>query len=138
MAETRCPFCTTDDPEVTVYSDDLVRGIVSMAPINGYHVMVVPRMHAERLTELPENVAAAAIHLAQRIGRAITRTAGADGICYIAEDDLTGQGYNLVAHWKLHVIARYRDDAVRFEWGRGEDPGTAVRAEIASTIRSAL
>jgi len=133
-----CPFCALDDPEMTVYADALVQALVSRAPINQYHVIVVPRVHAERLPDLPPSVATAAIHVAQRIGRAIASAGSPDGITYITEDDLTGQRYNLVAHWKLHVIARYRDDGVRLEWNRRDDPGTSVRAGIASAVRAHL
>jgi len=130
-----CTFCALDDPEMTVYQDAHFQAIVSRAPINQCHVLIVPRLHVERLPDLPPIVAAAAIHAAQRIGRAMSKTANVDGVTYITEDDLTGQGYNLVAHWKLHVIARFRDDAVRLEWNRTADPGPAVRARIAAGIR---
>lgn len=133
-----CPFCALDEAGATVYADDVLRAVVSRAPINRFHVLIVPRLHAERLPDLPRDIAAAAIQAAQRIGRAIAAAGAPDGIVYMTEDDLTGQGYNLVAHWKLHVIARYRDDAVRLQWNRTEDPGAAERAEIASTIRSRL
>ena len=124
---------------MTVYADRLVQAVVSERPINRYHVIIFPRSHAERLSDLPPDVAAAAIQVAQRIGRAIVGAGAPDGITYITEDDLTGQGYNLVAHWKLHVIARYRDDGVRLEWNRHEDPaGDAMRAEIAAGIRRQL
>lgn len=138
MPDDPCPFCTLDDPDVTVYSDVVVQALVSRAPINRFHVIVVPRVHAERLPDLPSSVAAAVMHTAQRIGRAMAGAGAPDGITYITEDDLTGQGYNLVAHWKLHVIARYRDDAVRLEWNRREDPGPTVRAEIAAAVRAHL
>jgi len=138
MSDGPCAFCALDDPDVTVYSDGVLQALVSRAPINRYHVMVVPRMHAERLPELPPIVAAAAMHAAQRIGRAIARAGAPDGITYITEDDLTGRGYNIVSHWKLHVIARYRDDGVHFEWNRREDPGTVARAEIAAAVRAEL
>ena len=133
-----CPFCALDEAGATVYADDVLRAVVSRAPINRFQVLIVPRLHAERLPDLPRDIAAAAIQAAQRIGRAIAAAGAPDGIVYMTEDDLTGQGYNLVAHWKLHVIARYRDDAVRLQWNRTEDPGAAERAEIASTIRSRL
>lgn len=124
---------------MTVYADRLVQAVVSNRPINRYHVIIVPRRHAERLPDLPPDVAAAAIHVAQRIGRAIVEAGAPDGITYITEDDLTGQGYNLVPHWKLHVIARYRDDNVRLEWNRHDDPaGEAMRADIAAGIRRQL
>jgi len=133
-----CSFCTLDDPQMTVYADDVLQALVSRAPINQYHVIIVPRIHAERLPDLPANAAMASILVAQRIGRAIASAGSPDGVTYITEDDLTGQGYNLVAHWKLHVIARYRDDGVRLEWNRGDDPGRSVRAGIASAIRAHL
>jgi len=135
IPESSCPFCALNDPETTVYSDPLVQAVVSKRPVNRFHVIVVPRVHAERLSELPAQTAAAAVHAAQRIGRAISFAAQPDGITYITEDDLTGQGYNLVAHWKLHIIARYSGDAVRLEWHREDDPGNAERAGIASAIR---
>lgn len=139
VPDSGCPFCGLDDPAITVYADRLVQAVVSKQPINRYHVIIVPRSHAERLPDLPPDVAAAAIHLAQRIGRAIVRAGAPDGITYITEDDVTGQGYNLAAHWKLHVIARYRDDGVRLEWGRHDDPDSdATRSEIAAGIRRHL
>lgn len=133
-----CSFCALDDPDVTVYADNLVQALVSRAPINRYHVIVVPRSHWERLSDLPPNVATAAIHVAQRIGRAIASAGKPDGITYITEDDLTGQGYNLIPHWKLHVVARYRDDGVRIEWNRRDDLPMSVRAGIAAAIRAHL
>jgi diadenosine tetraphosphate (Ap4A) HIT family hydrolase len=135
---TTCAFCTLDDPAVTVYSDALVQALVSRAPINRYHVIVVPRVHCERLVDLPGDVLTAAVRAAQLVGRAIIDTAQPDGITYITEDDLTGQGYNLVAHWKLHVIARFRTDGIHFEWHRSADPGEAARAEIAGAILRSL
>lgn len=138
VAPKACPFCVLDDPEVTVYSDELVQALVSRRPINRFHVIVVPRLHAERLPDLAPCVAAAAILAAQRIGRAMAAAGTVDGITYITEDDLTGQGYNLVAHWKLHVIARYRDDSVRIEWNGREELGHAARAEVAAAIRATL
>lgn len=138
MTDSACPFCTLDDPDVTVWADALVQAVVSRAPINEYHVIVVPRTHVERFPDLAPETAAAAVAAAQRVARASTAAAAPDGFTYVTEDDLTGQGYNLVAHWKLHVIARFRNDAVRLEWGRGEDPGVAARTRIATSIRHHL
>ena len=45
-----CPFCDFDEPPVTIYADVLVQAFVSRSPINGYHVVVTPRVHYERLT----------------------------------------------------------------------------------------
>lgn len=87
---------------------------------------------------MPSETAASVWAAAGHVARAIAAVARPDGIAYVTEDDLTGQGYNLVAHWKLHVIPRFRGDAVRLEWGREPDPGEAARAGIAAVIRTAI
>ena len=136
MSETICPFCVLDDPAVTVWADAHVQAVVSRRPVNGYHVIVVPRAHVECLPEVPPDTAASVWRAAGLVARAIAAVARPDGLTYVTEDDRTGQGYNLVAHWKLHVIARFRDDAVRLEWGREPDPGEAARAATAAALRT--
>jgi histidine triad (HIT) family protein len=136
MSDRTCPFCVLDDPAVTVWADAHVQALVSRRPINSYHVIVVPRAHVERLPDVPPATAASVWAAAAHVARAIGAVARPDGITYVTEDDLTGQGYNLVAHWKLHVIARFRGDAVHLEWGRGPDPGEAARADVAAALRA--
>lgn len=138
MTKAPCPFCGLDDPDMTIFSTDLVQAVVSKNPVNDYHVIVIPRVHAERLPDLPPEFAAAAIHAAQRVARAILRAAAPDGITYITEDDITGVGYNLVPHWKLHIIARYGDDGVRIKWARGDVKEPEVRVQIAAALRAHL
>jgi diadenosine tetraphosphate (Ap4A) HIT family hydrolase len=48
-----CPFCRYDDQSVTVFSDQYVQAFISLQPINGWHVLVVPREHYERFAEIP-------------------------------------------------------------------------------------
>jgi histidine triad (HIT) family protein len=100
MTDRACPFCALDDPAVTVWADALVQAVVSRRPINGDHVLIVPRVHVERRPDLPPETAAAVVSAAQRVARAVAAAAAPDGITYVTEDDLTGQGYNRVAHWK--------------------------------------
>ncbi len=138
MRKADCPFCGFDEPDVTVYEDDLVLAILSRAPINRHHVMVLPREHFEHLTELPAATAARLVHVAQRVSRAVRETAGADAVTHIMEDDVAGGGYNLVAHLKLHVIPRFKGDAVVMEWNREADPGPEVRAGYTRAIRERL
>ena len=138
MLKVDCPFCNFDEPEVTVYADDLVLAILSRAPINRHHVMVLPREHFEHLPDLPAATAARLVHVAQRVSRAVREAAGADAVTHITEDDVAGSGYNLVAHLKLHVIPRFTGDAVVMEWNREADPGPEVRAGYARAVRDQL
>ena len=96
-----------------MYRDATVQAFISLAPINRYHVIVAPRTHYEHLTELPATTVAAAVSLAQRLSAAIIAVARPDALTLLSDDDLTDTGFNQVAHWKLHLIPRYRMTAWR-------------------------
>ena len=78
------------------------------------------------------------MRMAQHVSAAIGAVARPDAISLLSDDDLTGSGFNLVAHWKLHVIPRYRNDAVVIEWHPEPDPGSDMRARYCSELRQAL
>lgn len=133
-----CPFCGFDQPEVTVTTDGKVRAFVSLSPINRYHVLVVPDIHYEHLADVPQETLAEVMRVAKQVSAAIHAVARPDAISILSDDDLTGAGFNLVAHWKLHVIPRYRNDRVIIEWNREPDPGPEVRARYGRELRQAL
>ena len=134
----RCPFCDFDDPSVTVYSDAYVQAFISLQPINGWHVLVVPRDHYEHFADIPVPVLVAIMMAAQNVTRAMTAAARPDGVTIITEDDFADVGYNLIPHWKLHLIARYAGDAVKLEWGRKPESGPATRSGAAAILRKHL
>lgn len=101
-------------------------------------MLVVPRDHYERFSDIPVPVLVAVTMGAQAVSRAIEAAARPDGITIITEDDFAEVGYNLVAHWKLHVMARYKGDAVKLEWGRTPDTGPSTRAGAAAILRKHL
>ena len=135
---TDCPFCGFDDAAVIVCRDTNIQALVSRGPINRYHVLVVPRRHVEHLAEVPPDLLAQAVQVAQRVSMAIAAVARPDAITLLSDDDLTGAGFNEVAHWKLHLIPRYRGDDVIIDWHRAPDPGREVRAGYGNELRSAL
>ena len=133
-----CPFCGFDQPEVTVLQEMDVQAFISLSPINRYHVLIVPKVHYEHLAEVPHGTLGAVMRTAQRVSAAVKKVAQPDAISLVSDDDLTGSGFNLVSHWKLHVIPRYRDDAVVIDWHREPDPGRDVRARYGRELRQAL
>jgi histidine triad (HIT) family protein len=134
----KCPFCGFDDPAVTVYADAHVQAFMSLQPINGWHVLVVPRDHYERFADIPVPVMVSITMAAQSVARAMKAAARPDGVTIITEDDYTDAGFNLIPHWKLHVIARYKGDAVKLEWGRKAEEGPSTRAGAAAILRKQL
>ena len=133
-----CPFCGFHEPDVTVSASESVQAFISRSPLNRHHVLIVPRKHYTRYSELPAPIRDEVFALAQAVSQALATGIGPDGITLVSDDDLKGAGYNLVAHWKLHLIPRYRDEAIRIDWGRGPDPGLEARAGYAADIRAAL
>jgi len=123
---------------VTLYRDGTVQAFISLAPINRHHVIVAPRAHHEHLSELPATTLVAAVSLAQRLSAAIIVVARPDALTLLSDDDLTGKGFNQIAHWKLHLIPRYKGDGVVIDWNRAPDPGLTVRAAVAEELRRVL
>jgi len=75
--------------------------------------------------------------LAKRISAAVRRVCPADAITHISDDDIAGAGHNLVAHYKFHIIPRFRDDKVVIDWAR-EEAGIEERSTFAVEIAEAL
>ena len=97
----QCPFCGFDQPEVTVFSDDQVLAFISSSPINRYHVLVVPKLHYEHLSDVPEKTLASVMRMAQRVSAAVGTVARPDASSLLSDADLTGSGYvGRKAPWK--------------------------------------
>lgn len=133
-----CPFCRFQDERALIYQDSLSLAVVSREPINPFHVLVFPREHYVLFTELPDSVAGHLFQVAKRLSKVVASLSEADWVTHLSDDDLKGSGVNLVAHYKLHIIPRYRNDAVVMEWNRREDPDHARQYGYAERLRGAV
>ena len=133
-----CPFCDYADAGSMVYEDDQVFAVVDREPINKYHVLVIPKRHYVSLSELPDEWMARVMLVVKQISSAIGTVAQPDAITHWSDDDVAGVGFNLVEHFKFHIIPRFKDDSVELEWNRGPAPEPALLAEIARDLRDAL
>ena len=138
FASAECPLCRGLEPDIVVAQDPVAMAVISHRPVNRHHVLILPRRHAESFGGLTAAELAAITGMAQQVSAAIAAVARPDAITLISDDDLTGAGYNLVAHWKLHPIPRFRGEAVQIDWAREEDPGHAVRAGYCRDLRNSL
>ena len=101
----------------------------SRRPINKYHVLVIPRLHFESFVDLPDATASHLFLMAKRLSVAVRQVCRADAISHLSDDDVTGTGFNIISHYKFHIIPRYKDDRVEINWNREPDPGVKVRSE---------
>ncbi len=107
-----CIFCDIlagKAPASFVYQDELCGAFMDIRPVNPGHVLVVPRQHAELITELDEASAQQMMHIAQQVDAALR----ASGVrceavnLFLADGRAAGQE---VMHVHLHVFPRYRGD----------------------------
>ena len=134
----KCAFCDFKDLAVVVYEDNLCYAIIPRRPINPYHTLVIPKGHFVNFTDLPDDLAAHIFLTTKNISEAIRKICHPDAMTHISDDDIYGKGYNLLEHYKFHIIPRFDDDNVRIDWGRSEDPGLETKGEYARRINALL
>jgi len=134
-----CPFCNFNDKNVLIYKDQYCFAIISSSPINKYHALVIPRHHYEDFIDIPDEVVSALFLVAKKVSRAIRKTCVPQAITHVSDDDISRAGYNLVAHYKLHIFPRFKkDDNLEIKWPRDPDPGDEVRAASARELKENL
>ena len=101
-----CKIAAGEIPSYTIYEDEEFRAFLDIEPAGIGHSLIVPKQHASNFFELPEEQAAHAMLLAQRIARAMKETLPIDGHNVIQNNgEVAGQ---TVMHYHLHVIPRYQ------------------------------
>ena len=125
MRKEDCLFCKIlngDIPSTTVYEDESFQAILDVSPAARGHVLILPKNHAADLFELPEEDASKIMILAKKIAGAKKVTKTFSGL--------------KVFHLHVHVIPRFKDDAVDIEWEKGQLPEDPT--EIADEIKANL
>ena len=133
-----CIFCKIANGEIpssTVYEDDDFRAILDLGPAAKGHTLILPKEHADDVTELDENLGAKVIPLAAKLGRAMKAGLGCAGFNLVQNNgEAAGQ---TVKHFHVHVIPRYEGGPVIASWTPGECIAEE-REEVAEKIKSAL
>jgi histidine triad (HIT) family protein len=134
-----CVFCAIvagDAPAMTVYEDDGYLAILDVRPIVRGHVLVIPKVHTEDLTDTPPQTVADMMTIGQRIARAARASAlHADGNNIVVNDGKAA--FQSVFHIHLHVAPRKTGDKLSFAKGLvvRRDPDREATATI---LRDAL
>jgi histidine triad (HIT) family protein len=104
-------------------------------PVFPGHCLVVPREHAETLTDLPPDAVAPLFNFVQRITRAVEAGLGADG-SFVAMNNRVSQS---VPHLHVHVVPRRKKDGLRgFFWPRQRYENEDAMRRTRDAIRAAL
>lgn len=122
-------------PSTTVYEDEDLRVIADISPANLGHLLILPKVHAKDLTELPAEMACKVMITAQKVVKAMQEGLHPDGINVLQNNgEAAGQ---TVMHYHMHIIPRYQGDSVRIGWEPMQGLTNQV-AEAADKVRKAL
>lgn len=133
-----CVFCKIikkEIPSVTVYEDESFVGIMDISPANKGHVILLAKNHVADIFDLDEQTASRAMIVVSKVAKALKEELDCDGI-NVLQNNGTVAGQT-VFHYHIHVIPRYKDDAVTIEWeyqsygeGEGKELGEAIKRRI--------
>ena len=135
-----CIFCAVvagETPAHTVLEEESVIAFLDRSPVFHGHVLVVPRVHADTLLDLPPAQLPALFGAVQRVARAVEHEEGlaADG-SFVAINNRVSQS---VPHLHVHVVPRRRKDGLRgFFWPRQRYSDEAEMAGAAELVRRGL
>ncbi len=138
MKEKNCVFCDFKDKEVLIYDDRSCYAIISKSPINKYHVMVIPHQHHSDFIHIPDKLAAHLFIVTKKLSAAVRKACRPDAITHMSDDDISRSGWNLVEHYKFHIIPRFKNEKVKIEWNRDPDPGIEIRSKYANAIKKEM
>ena len=116
-----CIFCKIacyDAPANIIYEDDHCLAFLSIQPITPGHVLVIPKVHANRFGEIPSEVCVQMMQAGQHIARALCNSElqfkerRCEGVnLFLCDGPIAGQ---TIAHAHLHVLARFVGDGFGF------------------------
>lgn len=116
-----CVFCGIVDGEIpnhTVYEDDDVLAFLDVNPVVEGHVLVIPKEHHERVTDMDAETTAAVFDTAREVATAVESGLEPDGFnLFQTNGAAAGQE---VFHAHVHVLPRWSDDDVEFSFPRHE------------------
>lgn len=138
---TDCVFCRIVSGEIPcarLLDDPLCMAFLDVAPIAEGHALLIPKVHYDRLPDVPPDTLAALVAHLPRIAQALLRVTGAHGFNVLQNNgEAAGQ---VVPHVHFHIIPRTPDDSLGFRWPAGSYPqgrADSLRREIAAALGDA-
>ena len=121
-------------PAHKVYEDEHTLAFMDVMPQAEGHTLVIPKVAAENLVDLPPDALAATVQTTQRVARAVSKAFDAPGIL-IAQLNGRDAGQT-VFHFHFHVIPRRLGADLKFHAREMADQ--QMLAGHAARVRAAL
>ena len=111
MLNPDCLFCKIikkEIPAAVLYEDDHVVAFLDIQPRTTGHTMVIPKYHAPRIVDLPDEEVCAVFLAVKRVAKLLTDKLGSDGATIgMNQGRASGQE---VDHLHVHLMPRWNHD----------------------------
>src|SRR5438105_2175385 len=111
MQDNECLFCKIARKEIKsliVYEDDHALGFLDVKPRAPGHTMVIPKVHAPNILELPDGEVAPLCMAVKRVAELLSLRLKPDGITIgLNQGRASGQE---VDHLHVHLMPRWKND----------------------------
>ena len=117
MMNDNCIFCKLANGVFatnSIYEDENFNVILDVSPATKGHALILPKAHYADIHEMPEELLAEAIKVAQKVIKHAAPILGCDGY-NVLQNNGTAAGQT-VFHLHIHFIPRWKDDAVNVKW----------------------
>jgi histidine triad (HIT) family protein len=138
MSEHDCIFCRIvagQLPSVSLYEDEHSKAFMDINPVARGHALVISKVHAATVLDIPLPILQAVCGTAQRVARAIEAAFHPDGIT-ILQSNGPGAAQS-VSHFHMHVLPRSFYDDLPMNW-RLTPGDRRLIEEAAQSIRAVL
>ncbi len=133
-----CKFCQVisgELPASVVLESNCCIAFLDHRPLFPGHCLLLPKVHYETLTVLPENLIQPLFSDAKLLCRAVEESMQAEG-SFVAINNVISQS---VPHLHVHVVPRRRKDGLKgFFWPRNPYRDEAEIREVEKKIREAV
>lgn len=117
-----------------IYEDDNHVAFLDKYPIDKGHVLVVPKHHYEKITDMPENKVGELFSKIPKIAKAIMASTGA--VAFSLAQNNGRAAKQIIPHVHVHIIPRYAEMGA--VWTKRTIPSSEELDDLASTIKQNL
>lgn len=140
MTQADCVFCRIVAgaiPSARVFEDEACLAFLDIGPLSEGHLLLVPKRHYERITDMPAEDVASLMHPVPMLARAVVKATGAGGFNVLQNNGrVSGQE---VPHVHIHIIPRREGDGLGYRWNAGkygQGRMQALQEAIAAALRA--
>ena len=130
-----CKIAAGKAPASVVYEDKMIMALMTIAPANPGHVLVITKKHFPALAGLEEKLGLHIFKITMRVADAVRKSSlRCEGINLFLAD---GEPQQEILHLHMHVIPRFHGDNFRIPADHGSRPSRRELDKTANKIRQA-